>query len=459
MKKLWAMVCLAVCVLFAVAGCLRVYVWYCLKRADLPAYTREDMEAKLARLGRARVCEPDNAQVYAAIGRAYEEIRQRPFLGRGVSGMPPRESDVQEACLTWAMDAYQQAVERDPNNALYRHRLGRACLEVPPRKDESARERAAAELAKAVELDRNNPLHHYWMGVYYQLSGSLPGAITKYREAIARDRHYIERVLKTAWEIDRYPRCLQDIARGHEEMECMLPRFFMEQREFAAARAACIAACQRGDTFSLDNATELLSRLLQLGEPALAKLYALEWLEQRPVAPLMLMVVSALQLGGERDLALKKMEQVTDLNSSSAMCHARLADLYGNAGRTDDAVKEYEAAIRIEPKNADRYESLAQFWCRRKNYAAAARAYGRMAEAFPDKGYPLYQIGNMRMKMKDYDGAIEAFRDATDLAPDDNRFGRALSAACGVKAAAEKSGKAPEETPASTPNQPSTVNH
>ncbi|MEW6357448.1 MAG: tetratricopeptide repeat protein [Planctomycetota bacterium] len=435
---------LLLCAMMIVLACLHGYAWYCLAQCDFQPYTGEQAGQKHMLLNRARMCEPDNARVYYDLGRFYDHIREQEtrsdnvinmfYLAENIPGMPAKPTAIRSKCLELAMDAYGKAIDRDPRNALYHYRLGRVYLDVPIALDEFAREKALNELKEAMELDPTNGLYHYWLGIYYQTQGSLDGAISKYRDAIRHDPDLAVSVFRTVWDIDHYPPSLQAIAQGREDLETKLPEFLLQAGNTAGARAACVAACQKADGFSVEHQVRLLRCLIRLKEAALTRLFALEWLEYRPAVPLEMMLVSGMEEGGRRDLAIGRMEKVTTRNPASAKCHARLADLYQAAGRFEDVVREYEKAIEIEPRQSDYYERLADLYRRQGNFAAAVIVYQRLAEVFPENPLVHYRIGAACMAAKDFDGAVAAFRLAVELAPDNPTVRRALAMAAGLKA-------------------------
>ncbi|NOZ20051.1 MAG: tetratricopeptide repeat protein [Planctomycetes bacterium] len=455
-------VSLGLCVLMTVLACLHGYASYCLAQSGFRAYTGMQVAQKHTLLNRARMCEPDNARVYYELGKLYDHIREQetrsakvinmPYLAEDIPGMPTKPAAVRGECLKRALSAYRKAVDRDPKNALYHYRLGKTLLDVPVDVDESAGEKALEELQAAVGLDPNEGLYHYWMGIYYQTHGSLAGAIGKYREAIRCDRTLARDVFRTAWDINHYPPALQALAEGDEDLESFLPEFLLQFGSPGGARAACIAACQKAGGFSLDHQVRLLVCLIHLKEAALVRLFALAWLEREPVVPLELMLVSGLELGGKRDLAIQKMEEVAKRDPSSPLCHARLGDLYRNARRIQDAVREYEEAIKLEPKQAGYYEALANLYWSQRDFSAAVVVYRRLADVFPDNPQVHYKVGNACMATQDFDGAIAAFRRATELAPDHPRLKRALARAAGLRARQRsQKGRSPQPGKPSTP--------
>jgi tetratricopeptide (TPR) repeat protein len=87
-----------------------------------------------------------------------------------------------------AMSAYQQQIEKNPNDATYRYNYGSLLLNADRYDD------AAEQLQKAVELDPNDPKKHYNLGAAYLNKGvALQDSLVSLRDSVlAKDRNPTE---------------------------------------------------------------------------------------------------------------------------------------------------------------------------------------------------------------------------------------------------------------------------
>jgi tetratricopeptide (TPR) repeat protein len=119
----------------------------------------------------------------------------------------------------------------------------------------------------------------------------------------------------------------------------------------------------------------------------------------------------------------------------------RLARTYLDAGRYDDAVRESERLVRIQPRDVD-----LRLLAARANEGAGdlprALTHLEMAEEIaPENGEAAILIGELEQKRSRPDDAYVAFRRATALSPDDLRAWRGLALtaeALGFDAEAER---------------------
>ena len=92
------------------------------------------------------------------------------------------------------------------------------------------------------------------------------------------------------------------------------------------------------------------------------------------------------------------------------------------SGDYDKAVRYYQSAQKQAPKDVDLSDEIAQSTYRSRDFKNAQKAYEQSAN---DKKSPEerarvnHNLGNARMKQKDYDGAISAYKESVRNNPND----------------------------------------
>ena len=98
----------------------------------------------------------------------------------------------------------------------------------------------------------------------------------------------------------------------------------------------------------------------------------------------------------------------------------------------DKANRYYRSAQNLAPKDIDLSEEIAQSTYRSRDFDNAEKVYQQAASEKKDKFEKAkiqHNLGNTRMKKKDYSGAIEAYKDALRNNPNDQETQYNLSEA------------------------------
>ena len=99
------------------------------------------------------------------------------------------------------------------------------------------------------------------------------------------------------------------------------------------------------------------------------------------------------QDAGDDAAATVLLREVITLTPDRAAPHTNLGILLRRAGRVDDAVREYETAIRLDPADAAAYHNLGLIHRSRGAFAEAERAYARALELRPNQADTHYNLG------------------------------------------------------------------
>ncbi|HVZ00984.1 MAG TPA: caspase family protein [Dongiaceae bacterium] len=92
-----------------------------------------------------------------------------------------------------------------------------------------------------------------------------------------------------------------------------------------------------------------------------------------------------------------------------------LGNNFYNSGQPDAALKNYQAALAIDPKNAAANFDIGLILSDRARYAEARVAFDKAAQSDPSDVDAVYQRGVMRGNLGDFDGAREDVRRAIAL--------------------------------------------
>ncbi len=89
--------------------------------------------------------------------------------------------------------------------------------------------------------------------------------------------------------------------------------------------------------------------------------------------------------------------------------------------KLDDAVKYYKKAIALDSDYSDAYNALGTVYSRQKKWNEALKAYKKALEnkLYTTPHVPWLNMGRLYMAQKDYDKAIDAFREAKRYANQD----------------------------------------
>ena len=97
--------------------------------------------------------------------------------------------------------------------------------------------------------------------------------------------------------------------------------------------------------------------------------------------------------------------------------HNALAKRYDAAERYEDAVKEYDTVLKLDPTYAPAFNSLAYSYMRLEDYERALEYLKRYASLSPGDRNPLDSMGELYFVMGDLDRAIGKYREALEVRP------------------------------------------
>jgi len=117
-----------------------------------------------------------------------------------------------------------------------------------------------------------------------------------------------------------------------------------------------------------------------------------------------------------------------ELDNDLAMSWVSLGLVHYSMGKLDDAVRDFNQALRREPLNADAYYGLGRVYEAQKKIPAAEAAHCKAITIRPDRMY-YDELGSLYYHTGRTPEAILAFRKSIELAPDNYQGYRNLGAA------------------------------
>jgi tetratricopeptide (TPR) repeat protein len=115
--------------------------------------------------------------------------------------------------------------------------------------------------------------------------------------------------------------------------------------------------------------------------------------------------------------AIDPLQKFIALQPDVAYGHFELAYVYTALQKADEARREYERAIAIDPKMAEAYLNLGILFIERDPAAVAIPNLRKAVELLPAQSRPRYLLGVAQENAKDYSAAAESFEGAYRLDP------------------------------------------
>jgi hypothetical protein len=123
-----------------------------------------------------------------------------------------------------------------------------------------------------------------------------------------------------------------------------------------------------------------------------------------------------------------------EVSLNSARARNNLADIYGQEGNTEAALKEFLRAVALKPDYADAYHNVGNTYHRLGNLQKAVEFYSKALTYNPKIAESHYNLGVIFLEAGQVDTAIQAFSEAAKLKPDDPAIAQALILAMQKKA-------------------------
>ena len=138
---------------------------------------------------------------------------------------------------------------------------------------------------------------------------------------------------------------------------------------------------------------------------------------------------------GRTDEAIREFQEAIRLKPDFADAHNNLGTSLLIRGQADEAIREFQEAIRINPDYAEARYNLGTSLLIRGQVDEAIRQYQEAIRLTPDYPDALSNLGTAFLKKGQIDEAIRQYQDALRLRPDDDDIRRNLARALELKKA------------------------
>ena len=129
---------------------------------------------------------------------------------------------------------------------------------------------------------------------------------------------------------------------------------------------------------------------------------------------------------GNYDAAVKEFQRSIALSPNSSYTqdsYDYLVQSLLNLNRTDDAIKTYKQAIRLDPTNDSYHVNLGNIYFSVSRYDDAAAEYNQAVRLDPTSALNWYSLGQAYNQTGNYAGAEQAFKKISGQSPLDAAFG------------------------------------
>lgn len=117
------------------------------------------------------------------------------------------------------------------------------------------------------------------------------------------------------------------------------------------------------------------------------------------------------------ELASVEFNRSLQTDSNYKQSYYMLGIISSDQGKLDDAIKYYEEAIDRDSNYSEAYNALGTVYSRQQKWKEALKYFKKALEnkLYPTPHVPYLNIGRLYMAQKDYDKAVDAYREAKQV--------------------------------------------
>ncbi len=334
-------------------------------------------------------------------------------------------SNFQNAEFLKAIQCLTQAIELDPNNALYHHNLGGV---YRARRDW---DKAKSEVEAAFSLDKDEGLKRTEMAILQESQGQLDQAMELYERAAeinpqgATDLRLHIADLYTAQKRygDAADTLLKIIAQepDHQDARFSLGLVYEQQNELDKALGTFQQVLKSTPKYS--NAYLAIARIYaKQGSPTgleeLVKQIRAVPIESSERYYVELLIAATLEAGGDAKNAEAAYRRAVKQDPSQMQGYQSLADLLSRQQRLDDVIQVLNQMAQQPDLAVTAYLSLGNLLSAQAKYDDAEQAYRRAISQDPGEANGYFLLGKLYEGCERWEKAIEAYCDAAKLSDD-----------------------------------------
>jgi tetratricopeptide (TPR) repeat protein len=157
---------------------------------------------------------------------------------------------------------------------------------------------------------------------------------------------------------------------------------------------------------------------------------AMAWSVAGSTAIVLCTVLTRQQIGYWKD-SESLFRHALEVTEKNELAHNNLGSALDEKGQTDEAIRQYDEALRLKPDDATAHANLGMALARKGQTDAAIRQYQEALRLKPDYAEPHYSLGNVLARAGQIDDAMREYQEAVRLNPDyaaaHNNLGFALA--------------------------------
>ena len=121
---------------------------------------------------------------------------------------------------------------------------------------------------------------------------------------------------------------------------------------------------------------------------------------------------------GQFEELVAKGKPLSKLFLNSAEIHICLGESYKKLKMNEEAIKSYQSALKIRPKNAEVYNNMGNVFYEKGDLEASISSFQKSIEIKPDYAEAYNNMGNALHDKGELKAAIESYKQATKIRPD-----------------------------------------
>jgi tetratricopeptide (TPR) repeat protein len=312
--------------------------------------------------------------------KAFQQALERG-MGKDASPAWRQVGDVYVDLLEFekAVEAYQNAIKSDPNDAAAHLALGKLYL------DRNNPDRAILELSAALKLSPHVEGIHASLGRARRVGGDPAAAINILKQGVERNpadqeaRYILGQTLLSAGRTDE----------GRREMD----EYRRVQERISQTNSLFESAVQRAQSGELDRAEDLLKDTLRLAPQ---------------FAPAQRVLGAVLLNRGNTERALETLQQAVASNPLNPETYFDMATAYFRSGRLREALEMIGRALIVEEEDARYHSLLADIYSKMKRPAEARAAVERATQLKSRPGYQTPDAYSAEMRRRADSATVKA---------------------------------------------------
>ena len=320
-----------------------------------------------------------------------------------------------------ALATVQPLIDRKVDDPVLLSLAGEAAMKL----NDTAR--AAQYLERAARLDPNDPAKRTALAAARFAGGNKDAGFADLEAAARLDgpTHQAEVALVMALARDRqFDKALAAIDKLAPKMKDsptppnLRGMVLLAKNDLAGARAAWTEA-NRVDPKFYPAVANLASLDVRDGKPAEARKRFETLAATDPKNPQPWLAIATLNVNskGPKDETLKALRKAREASPTAITPVTALAAFHLSENTPREAITLLQEGLTANPENLDLLGLLAVAYARSDDKAQAAATYDRILRAAPSSAEAHFRVGQAREQLGDDNGALAAFRKASELQP------------------------------------------